>query len=248
LKNDAATTDASTAGSSAAKIGRKEKPRKKRTILREKCDAAKHSDESTAVVCAPHTENDPSLAEPGADSETLYDVTTVVSSLTDTETVARAVCTTARAVCTTALELPPAAGEEKGAWAAGGGPEDKWQAGERILCFHGPLIYEAKIQQVGGPFIIKITSVANPDRGSGIRCLFDPLDPGSGMGKKPRSGSGLNIPGHISESLVTIFGLKIWYLNALFGADPGSGIFLTRDPGWENSDPGSGINIPGPQH
>ena len=29
-----------------------------------------------------------------------------------------------------------------------GGPEDKWQAGERILCFHGPLIYEAKIQQV----------------------------------------------------------------------------------------------------
>jgi hypothetical protein len=157
LKSDAATTDASTTDSSAAKIGRKEKPRKKRTILREKCDAAKHSDESTAVVCAPHTENDPSLAEPGADSETLYDVTASVSSLTDTDT---AVCTT-RPVCTTALELPPAAGEEKGGWAAGGGPEDKWQAGERILCFHGPLIYEAKIQQVGVPLIQKITSVAD---------------------------------------------------------------------------------------
>jgi hypothetical protein len=153
LKSDAATTDASTAASSAAKIGRNEKPRKKRTILREKCDAAKHSDESTAVVCAPHTENDPSLTEPGAESKTLYDVIAPILSVTDTETVARAVCTTARAVCTTALDLPPAAGEEKGGWVAGGGPEDKWQAGERILCFHGPLIYEAKIQQVGVPFL-----------------------------------------------------------------------------------------------
>jgi hypothetical protein len=153
LKSDAATTDVSTNGSSTAKIGKKEKPRKKRTILREKCDAAKHSDESTAVVCAPHKENNLSLTEPGADSETPYDVTTSVSSVTDIDAVARAVCTTARAVCTTALELPPAAGEEKGAWAAGGGPEDKWQAGERILCFHGPLIYEAKIQQVGVPFL-----------------------------------------------------------------------------------------------
>jgi hypothetical protein len=139
LKSDATSTDASTAG-------RKEKPRKKRTSLREKCDAAKHSDESTTVLCAPHKEDDLGLAKPGADSETLYDVTAPVSSVTDTETVARAVCTTAGAVCTTA-------GEEKGAWAAGGGPEDKWQAGERILCFHGPLIYEAKIQQVGVPFL-----------------------------------------------------------------------------------------------
>ncbi len=146
LKSDATSTDASTTGSSAAKIDRKEKPRKKRTILREKCDAAKHSDESTAVVCAPHTENNLSLTEPGADNETLYDVTASVSSVTDTETAARAVCTTAGAVCTTV-------GEEKSAWAAGGGPEDKWQAGERILCFHGPLIYEAKIQQVSVRFI-----------------------------------------------------------------------------------------------
>ena len=25
---------------------------------------------------------------------------------------------------------------------------EKWKAGEKILCFHGPLIYEAKIQTV----------------------------------------------------------------------------------------------------
>ena len=28
------------------------------------------------------------------------------------------------------------------------GIQDKWKEGEKILCFHGPLIYEAKIQQV----------------------------------------------------------------------------------------------------
>jgi hypothetical protein len=35
-----------------------------------------------------------------------------------------------------------------------------------------------------------------------------------------------------------------------FDADPdtGSGIFLTLYPGWINSDPESGINIPDPQH
>ncbi len=31
------------------------------------------------------------------------------------------------------------------------------------------------------------------------------LDPGSGMGKKSRYGSGMNIPDHISKSLETIF-------------------------------------------
>ncbi len=42
------------------------------------------------------------------------------------------------------------------------------------------------------------------------------------------------------------FGLKIL---KFFDADPDprSGILLTRDPGWKNSDPGSGINIPDPQ-
>jgi hypothetical protein len=62
--------------------------------------------------------------------------------------------------------------------------------------------------------------------GSGIRCLFDPWirDPG-GMGKKSRSGSGMNIP-------YNIFGLK--YLNSLMrkrSRDPGS--FLSLDPGWK---------------
>ncbi len=35
-----------------------------------------------------------------------------------------------------------------------------------------------------------------------------------------------------------------------FDTDPdqGSGIFLTLDPGWKSSYPGSGINIPDPQH
>ncbi len=48
-----------------------------------------------------------------------------------------------------------------------------------------------------------------------------------------RSGSGMNIPDHISVSLETIFGFKIL---KLFDVDPnpGSGIFLTRDPGWKN--------------
>jgi hypothetical protein len=50
-------------------------------------------------------------------------------------------------------------------------------------------------------------------------------------------GSRMNIPDHISESLETVFGVKYTYI---FYADPapGSGIFLTLDPGWKNSDPG----------
>jgi hypothetical protein len=53
---------------------------------------------------------------------------------------------------------------------------------------------------------------------------------GSGMGKKSRYGSGMNNPDHISESLETIFCVKIL---KFFDADPGSGI---RDG--KNSDPG----------
>jgi hypothetical protein len=34
------------------------------------------------------------------------------------------------------------------------------------------------------------------------------LPPGSGMGKKSRSGSGMNVPDHISESLETNFWIK----------------------------------------
>jgi hypothetical protein len=45
-----------------------------------------------------------------------------------------------------------------------------------------------------------LTSVADPDPGSDAF-----LTPGSGMGKKSRSGSGINIPDHIPESLGTVF-------------------------------------------
>jgi hypothetical protein len=68
------------------------------------------------------------------------------------------------------------------------------------------------------------TNVADPGSGA-----F--LTPVSGMGKK--SGSGMNNPDHISESLETIFWVKIL---KLFGADPG----------WKKF--GSGISIPDPQH
>jgi hypothetical protein len=45
------------------------------------------------------------------------------------------------------------------------------------------------------------------------------------MGKKSRSGSEMNIPDHIFKSLETIFWVK------KPDPDPGSGIFLTLDPG-----------------
>jgi hypothetical protein len=64
----------------------------------------------------------------------------------------------------------------------------------------------------------------------------------------------MNIPDHISESLETIFWVKIVkFFDADADVDPGSGnlfdpgIFLTQDPRWK-SDLGSGINIGDPQH
>ncbi len=60
-------------------------------------------------------------------------------------------------------------------------------------------------------------------------------DQGSGAFLTP--GSGMNIADHFSKSLETFLGLKILkFFDA--DADPGSGIFLTLDPGWKNSDPG----------
>ncbi len=50
---------------------------------------------------------------------------------------------------------------------------------------------------------MQLHSVADPDPGSSAF-----LTHGSGMGKKSRSGSGINIPNHISESLETIFSFK----------------------------------------
>jgi hypothetical protein len=50
-------------------------------------------------------------------------------------------------------------------------------------------------------FLEILTGVADPGSGA-----F--LTPGSGMGKKSRSESGMNIPDNISESLETIFWVK----------------------------------------
>ncbi len=70
---------------------------------------------------------------------------------------------------------------------------------------------------------------------------FCPLDPGSGMGKKSGSGSGLRIrdeqPGsYFLELRNNFFGLQYF-----FDADPGSGMekIRIRDPGWKKF--GSGI-------
>ncbi len=67
---------------------------------------------------------------------------------------------------------------------------------------------------------------------SGIRCFFNLCirDPGCKKNPDPDPGSEIGIPDHITESLKTIFGLKILkFFNA--DPDPGSGIFLTLDPG-----------------
>jgi hypothetical protein len=59
-------------------------------------------------------------------------------------------------------------------------------------------------------FLNHIFSVADPDPGFRIRCLFDPWNRDKGW-VKARSGSGMNIPDHISEILEileTIFWVK----------------------------------------
>jgi hypothetical protein len=53
----------------------------------------------------------------------------------------------------------------------------------------------------------------------------------------------MKIPDHISESLETIFGMKIL---KFFDADADPGIFLIRNPGWKKI--ASGINKLDPQH
>jgi hypothetical protein len=52
-----------------------------------------------------------------------------------------------------------------------------------------------------------------------------------GWVKKSRSGFGMNIPDHISESLEPIFWIQIIIKFADADADSGSVIFLTLDPG-----------------
>jgi hypothetical protein len=80
-------------------------------------------------------------------------------------------------------------------------------------------------------------SVADPDP---VPVLS--LHAGSGMGPDPGSVSVMKNSDHISESLKTIFWVKIL---KFFDADPdlGSRIFMTLDPGWKKS----GSGIPDPQ-
>jgi hypothetical protein len=86
-------------------------------------------------------------------------------------------------------------------------------------------------------------SVADPDQGSGAFLI-----PGSGMGRKSASGSGMNNPDHIFQSLETIF-LRLKYLYFLMWIpDPGWRQFGSGIRDGKKSDPGSGINIPDPQH
>ncbi len=87
------------------------------------------------------------------------------------------------------------------------------------------------------PYRLQYSTLQCCGSGSGAFLNF-----GSELGKKSRSGSGMNIPDHISERLETIF----WFQFDL-EPDPECGILLILDPGWNNSDPGFGINIPDPQ-
>jgi hypothetical protein len=79
---------------------------------------------------------------------------------------------------------------------------------------------------ISGLFSIRNQKEVFPEIGIRIQAqIFSVADPGW-----KNSGSGTNIPDHISESLITIFWVQII---KFFVADP---------------DPGSGINIPDPQH
>jgi hypothetical protein len=70
------------------------------------------------------------------------------------------------------------------------------------------------------------------------------MDPGSGRGKK--SGSGMNNPGHISESLEIIFWVKIRKFFDACGSRIRDGKNSYLGSGMKKFD--SGINIPDPQH
>jgi hypothetical protein len=91
-----------------------------------------------------------------------------------------------------------------------------------------PSLFEEEDQQSKCCFTGRSLQYGVADSGF---CAF--LTPGSRMGKKLGSGSGMNNPNHISESLETIFLVKILK-------------FFDADPGWQKV--GSGINIPDPQH
>jgi len=93
-----------------------------------------------------------------------------------------------------------------------------------------------------------VSRVADPGSGAFLTL-------GSGMSKKSRSGSGIRIRNEHSGSylreLRTNFLGLLRYLNSLMRMDAGAGIFFYPGSGirdGQNSDPGSGINIPDPQH
>jgi hypothetical protein len=87
-----------------------------------------------------------------------------------------------------------------------------------------------------------VNSVADPDPGSGAF-----LTPGSGMGRKSASGSGIRDEQPVSYFLELrnhffgFFGVKY-----LIWCGSGMETIRIRDPGWKKV--GSGINIPDPQH
>ncbi len=85
-----------------------------------------------------------------------------------------------------------------------------------------------------GYLFLNVHNFADPD--PGFSAFLNRR--GSGMGKKSRCGTGMNIPDHISESWETIFWVK--NTSILNDADPGSGIFSPKFGSW--------INILDPQH
>ncbi len=79
---------------------------------------------------------------------------------------------------------------------------------------------------------------------------FWPLEPGSGMGKKLGSGSGIRDLGWTTRIIFPRAYKPFLWVKILefFDADPGSGMGTIRIRDGKKSDPGSGINIPDPQH
>jgi hypothetical protein len=75
----------------------------------------------------------------------------------------------------------------------------------------GPANKPPKLELDGKKWIVEYFKVSRRVFLSVLRIrILDPgsgssLNPGSGMGKKSRSGSGMNVPDHISESLERIF-------------------------------------------
>jgi hypothetical protein len=83
-------------------------------------------------------------------------------------------------------------------------------AGEsrRTFCFFRIFLRNIYVRAKAKAFVVLVGSVADPDPGFGIRCLFDPWirDPGSGIGFFRISDPGYQ--NHIFESFVTIFCIK----------------------------------------